>query len=145
MIRSLSAYGSGALFGGGLLVSGMVDPAKVLAFFDVAGAWDPSLGLTLLAALAVAVAGYRLCPRRGRPLFEQSFALPDQGRADGRAVLGAMLFGLGWGLVGYCPGPALVAAGGGITGALWFTIAMIGGMALWRMVEGVLETRALDV
>lgn len=143
MIRNVSAFVSGSLFGGGILISGMVDPAKVLAFFDVAGAWDPSLGITLLAALAVAAAGYRLCPRRGRPLFEKSFTLPDHEGPDGRTFLGAGLFGLGWGLVGYCPGPALVAAGGGVAGGLWFAIAMIGGMALWRIVEGALEARTM--
>jgi len=142
MTRTLSAFVSGALFGGGLLVSGMVDPAKVLAFFDIAGAWDPSLGLTMVIALAVAWTGYRYCPRRGRPVFEATFDLPSRDDIDGRLVIGSVLFGLGWGLVGYCPGPALVGVGGGITGALWFSIAMVGGMALWRMAEGILDSRA---
>lgn len=142
MTRNLSAYVSGALFGGGLLVSGMVDPAKVLAFFDFAGNWDPSLALTMAAALGVAFAGYRYCPRQGRPVFEATFELPSRNDLDARLIVGSAVFGFGWGLVGYCPGPALVAAAGGAKAALWFSIAMIGGMALWRITHGVLTDRA---
>jgi uncharacterized membrane protein YedE/YeeE len=133
MMRSLVALASGLLFGAGLLVSGMIQPAKVLNFLDLAGAWDPSLALVMAAALAVTFAGYRLAFRRPAPLFDTQFHLPTNQALDTRLLLGAALFGIGWGLGGYCPGPALAAAGGLAEGTLVFLAAFLAGTAATRL------------
>jgi uncharacterized membrane protein YedE/YeeE len=117
---------AGLLFGAGLLISGMADPAKVLGFLRLAPGWDPSLMFVMGGALAVTVPGFWLLHRRGRPLFAPDFA-PRALGLDGRLLLGAALFGLGWGLQGYCPGPAVVAAGLGQWPALVFLPAMFAG------------------
>lgn len=121
-------FALGLLFGIGLIVSGMADPAKVLAFLDPLGAWDPSLALVMAAAVAVAFAGYRLTFARGRPLLAPTFQLPTRGGLDLRLLSGAALFGIGWGLGGFCPGPALVSLGLGQPGTLAFVPAMLLGM-----------------
>jgi len=131
----LSAFAAGLLFGGGLLLSGMADPANVLGFFDVAGQWNPTLAFVMAGGLGVTWGGYRLCLRREAPLCEAGFQLPTSNRIDTRLIGGAVLFGLGWGMAGYCPGPALVATGGGIVSAALFAAAMVAGMAAWRLVE----------
>src|SRR5271166_3287436 len=107
MLRLVSAFASGLLFGLGLTVSHMVDPTKVLGFLDLAGDWDPSLALVMLGALVVAMPGYALARRLTRPLCAADFAVPSSTAVDRRLMVGALLFGTGWGLVGYCPGPAL--------------------------------------
>jgi uncharacterized protein len=117
---------SGALFGAGLVISGMADPAKVLAFLTLAPGWDPALMFVMGGAVAVTLPGYWLLHRRGRPLFAAGFS-PRVSGIDGRLVFGAALFGLGWGLQGYCPGPAVVAAGLGQWPALLFIPAMLAG------------------
>lgn len=118
---------SGLLFGAGLLVSGMADPARVLGFLTIGPGWDPSLAFVMGGALLVTVPGFALMRRRGRPLFAGSFALQGSPRPDRRLLAGAALFGLGWGLQGYCPGPAVVAAGLGQWPALLFLPAMLAG------------------
>ena len=127
-----SALASGRLFGCGLAVSGMINPQKVLSFLDFAamatGDWDPSLALVMASAVATTLAGYALVLRRSRPVLTSQFRLPTNRRSDSRLVAGAALFGLGWGLAGYCPGPALVALGLGASEALVFVASMLAGM-----------------
>ena len=117
---------AGLLFGAGLVVSGMADPARVLGFLTLAPGWDPSLGFVMAGALAVTLPGYALLQRRGQPLFAAEFA-PRITSVDRRLLIGAAIFGLGWGLQGYCPGPAVVAAGLGQWPALVFLPAMLVG------------------
>lgn len=123
----------GLLFGVGLVVSGMADPAKVLNFLDVAGTWDPSLAFVMGGAVAVAFAGYRLVFARGRPLIGGTFRLPQRTRIDRRVLAGPAVFGLGWGLAGFCPGPALTALGLAAPGTLVFVPAMLAGMWAARL------------
>lgn len=119
---------SGLLLGLGLAISGMADPAKVLNFLDIAGTWDPSLAFVMGGAVTVAFVGYRLAIRRGRPLFDLRFHLPMVTRADGRLVAGAVLFGIGWGLSGLCPGPAVTSLALAAEGTLVFVPFMLAGM-----------------
>jgi len=127
-MRSALAFAAlaGVLFGAGLVISGMAEPARVLGFLRLAPGWDPTLAFVMAAALAVAVPGYALLQRRGRPLLAEGFS-PRVTGIDGRLLLGAAIFGLGWGLQGYCPGPAVVAAGLGQWPALAFLPAMLVG------------------
>jgi uncharacterized membrane protein YedE/YeeE len=127
-----TAFVSGVLFAAGLVISGMTDAVKVTGFLDVTGAWDPSLAFVMGAALAVHVVPVRLLLRRGRPWFDTKLHLPVFHDVDARLVGGAALFGIGWGLVGYCPGPAIVSAAGGLFQGGVFTLAMLGGMALFH-------------
>jgi uncharacterized membrane protein YedE/YeeE len=135
MSRLLVAFASGLLFGLGLAVSGMINPAKVLAFLDIAGAWDPSLAFVMLGALIVTAAGYALARRLPAPLCGEAFHAPVRTDIDRRLAVGAILFGIGWGLVGYCPGPALASLGFAGGRALLFVIAMLIGMAAFSAVE----------
>lgn len=121
---------AGLLFGIGLVVSGMADPAKVLNFLDLAGHWDPSLAFVMGAAVIVTTIGYRLTFRRQKPVLDDEFHLPTKKQIDGRLVLGAAVFGAGWGLVGYCPGPALVALSLRAPATIVFVIAMLIGIAV---------------
>src|SRR5512136_1707657 len=123
---------AGLLFGIGLVVSGMANPAKVLNFLDFAGSWDPSLAFVMGGAVAVAGIGYRLILARPRPLFASSFQLPVQHALDARILVGPAVFGIGWGLSGFCPGPALTSLGLGAPGLLVFVPAMLAGMAAAR-------------
>lgn len=116
----------GLLFGAGLVVSGMADPDRVIAFLRLGPGWDPALMFVMGGAVAVTVPGYWLLHRRGKPLFADGFS-PRVAGIDGRLLLGAAIFGLGWGLMGYCPGPAVVAAGLGQWPALLFLPAMFAG------------------
>jgi hypothetical protein len=138
---SLIALGAGLLFGAGLAVSGMHDPAKVLGFLDIAaiahGDWDPSLAFVMLGGLLVTLPAFHYARRRAAPLAALRFQAPAAREIDIQLMLGAMVFGIGWGLVGYCPGPALAALAFGATGTILFVLAMITGMVLhdsgaWR-------------
>jgi uncharacterized protein len=124
-VKLVTAYLIGLVFGLGIAISGMMNPAKVLNFFDLAGTWDPSLALVMGGALAVAALGYRAVFRRSRPLFEQRFRLPTARAIDARLVGGSALFGVGWGIAGFCPGGALPALGTGRPEVLLFTAAML--------------------
>jgi uncharacterized membrane protein YedE/YeeE len=125
----LIAFAGGALFSLGLALSGMTDPAKVLGFLDIAGHWDPTLMFVMGGGVLVFAVAWRASRRLRAPLFASSFPqLPE--RIDRRLVVGALLFGAGWGLVGFCPGPALVAVGAGVHGAFLFVAAMVAGMYL---------------
>lgn len=125
--------GLGLLFGVGLVVSGMSDPAKVLNFLDLFGTWDPSLAFVMGGAVLVAFVGYRLVLRREQPVAAGRFDLPDEDGIDRRLLVGPALFGLGWGLGGFCPGPALTALGLGAAGTFAFVPAMIVGMWAARL------------
>ncbi len=131
-VRVLVALLSGALFGLGLAVSGMMNPAKVIGFLDFAGKWDPTLAFVMGGALLVCVPAFRLILKRPRPVLASGFALPSESALDARLLGGAALFGVGWGLSGFCPGPAVAALvpalATGITPVLVFFAAMISGM-----------------
>jgi len=126
----------GLLFGIGLIVSGMANPAKVLGFLDLFGSWDPSLALVMASAVGVGLAGFALDPRRTRSALGLPMYLPAKKSIDRRLVIGALVFGAGWGLAGFCPGPALVALGEGSREALIFASAMLAGMALFEITSG---------
>ncbi|MCP4560032.1 MAG: YeeE/YedE family protein [Bosea sp.] len=137
----LVQFAIGLIFGLGLILAGMSNPAKVLNFLDLAaiptGRWDASLLFVMAGGIAVTMLGYRLAFARGRPLLAERFALPGASRPDARLVTGAALFGIGWGLAGFCPGPALVAVLTGGMPALIFLAAMLVGMALARRLARV--------
>ena len=133
--RLAVALVAGVLFGAGLAVSGMMNPAKVLAFLDLAGDWDPSLALVMAAAVAMAVPAFRLAGRRSRPALARQFQIPSARQVDGPLLTGAALFGLGWGLVGLCPGPAVAVLTTALPDALVFFAAMMGGVILHRLVR----------
>jgi uncharacterized membrane protein YedE/YeeE len=122
----------GLLFGAGLVVSGMINPAKVLNFLDLAGSFDPSLAFVMAGAVAVTVLGYRVVLARERPVLASSFHLPARQTVDARLIAGAANFGVGWGLSGLCPGPAISSLGLGAPGVLVFVPAMLAGMATAR-------------
>jgi len=126
-------FACGALFALGLGVGGMTQPSRVLAFLDLGGAWDPRLGLVMLGAIAVYAPVYRAAIRRGRPLLAERFDLPTRRDLDARLVAGAALFGVGWGLAGLCPGPALTSLASGEPGAVVFVGAMLAGLAGARL------------
>ena len=128
MTRELAALACGLVFGAGLLVSGMTNPAKVLGFLDVAGTWDPTLAFVMGGALSVNAAAWAATRRRARPLFAEQFALPEERAIDGRLLAGAALFGVGWGLVGLCPGPALAGLLRGKLPVYVFVAALLAGM-----------------
>lgn len=111
-MKTLMGYIAGLIFGLGLTISGMTDPARVLGFLDIAGAWDPTLIFVLGGAVATNFIGYRLVLRRLHPIFGERFQLPTRQDLDSRLIVGASLFGIGWGLSGYCPGPAFASISG---------------------------------
>jgi uncharacterized membrane protein YedE/YeeE len=138
----LTAFIAGLLFGSGLILSGMSNPAKVLAFLDVAGQWDPSLIFVMVGAILVAAIAFRVGGARARTLFGGTIHMPGAARVDTRLVLGSVVFGVGWGLVGYCPGPALTSLAVGGWPTLLFVAAMIAGMTVFEAVERIAAWRA---
>lgn len=132
---ALTSAIAGLLFGLGLIVSGMADPAKVLAFLDLAGAWDPSLALVMAGAIGVGTVGFALAGQRPVSWLGAQMKLPTATRIDRRLILGGAVFGIGWGLAGFCPGPALAALGMGEGKALVFVAAMIAGMGAYEYLE----------
>jgi uncharacterized protein len=134
-MRTLNAFLCGLLFGIGLILSGMANPAKVLAFLDLAGHWDPSLAFVMAGAVALAAVGFRLARTRSNSVLGAPMQLPTARRIDARLVLGSLVFGAGWGLAGFCPGPALVSAGSGELRAWLFVAAMLAGMGLYTALE----------
>ena len=131
---ALSALLSGLVFGLGLIVSGMANPAKVLGFLDLAGPWDPSLALVMAGAIAVGFFAFLIAKKRTRSFIGAEMKLPTASAIDSRLLAGSSLFGAGWGVAGFCPGPGLVALGMGEPKALVFVGAMLAGMAIfsWR-------------
>lgn len=140
-MRSVVAFGCGALFALGLGIGGMTQPSRVLAFLDVSGEWDPALALVMLGAIAVYAPVYRLAVRRDRPVLAAAWDLPARRDVDGRLVIGAALFGVGWGLAGLCPGPALTALASGEPAALLFVAAMLAGITGSRLGVGRRDRR----
>jgi len=136
MIAFALAAVSGAVFALGLALGGMTIPAKITSFLDVGGAWDPALAFVMAGAIAVYAPAVRLLQRRPRPLIAERFHWPTPRAIDARLVGGAALFGVGWGLSGYCPGPALASLTGGAPSAVVFVAAMIAGIAVTRAVLG---------
>ncbi len=127
---------AGLVFGLGLIVSGMANPAKVLGFLDLAGAWDPSLALVMAGAIGVGLIAFLFARGRTRSWLGAEMEMPTLRGIDRRLVGGAVLFGMGWGVAGFCPGPALVALGMGQAKALVFVAAMLAGMAVFEWLEG---------
>ena len=131
-MKALAAFVCGLLFAVGLALSGMAQPSKVIGFLDVAGgAWDPSLAFVMLGGVAVVALARRLAPIA--PLFEPSYPTLRRHGIDRRLLLGATIFGVGWGLVGYCPGPAIVSLGAAVPGSLLFCASMLMGMAIFQV------------
>lgn len=142
MLRVIVALVAGLLFGLGLTVSQMVNPAKVIGFLDVAGDWDASLAFVMAAAIPVTTVGYLLAGRFRSPLAAPAFNLPTRRDIDWPLVLGAILFGIGWGLVGYCPGPALASILLGNPISDLFVVSMLTGMAAYSTAQFLLTRRA---
>jgi uncharacterized membrane protein YedE/YeeE len=126
---------TGVILGIGLLLSGMANPGKVLGFLDLAGHWDPSLGLVMAGAIAVGVVGFAIAKHRTRSFLKLPMELPTATVIDRRLVIGSALFGIGWGLGGICPGPSLVTLAMGIPQAITFVAAMLAGMQLSRIMQ----------
>lgn len=131
----LTSLLAGLVFGLGLIVSGMANPAKVLGFLDLAGAWDPSLMLVMAGAVGVAFFAFLVAQGRQRSLIGAEMNLPATRRVDGRLAAGAAMFGIGWGIAGFCPGPALLGLGMGQPKALLFVLAMLAGMLVFDVIE----------
>lgn len=131
-MRHLLTLLTGIIFGTGIALSGMANPAKVINFFDVAGSWDPSLAFVMGGALIVTFIGYRLVLGRERPVFEPQFDIPQNRKLDAKLLGGAGIFGIGWGIAGFCPGGALPALGTGNVNVILFVAALIAGMFATR-------------
>lgn len=134
-VIKVSSFIAGLLFGVGLLLAGMVNPGKVLAFLDLSGAWDPSLGLVMVGAIAVAIGPFTWARQQSRSLLGRTIQLPTQRKLDPRLIGGNLLFGAGWGLAGICPGPAMVILLAGHWQAIVFILAMLAGMLLFAALE----------
>ena len=134
-MTAITALLAGLLFGVGLMVSGMANPAKVQGFLDLAGSWDPSLAFVMAGAIAIGSIAFLIARRRKRSLLGLPMQLPAGTAVTLRLVLGSAAFGIGWGLAGFCPGPALVALGAGYPKAVGFVAAMVAGMAVFEIVE----------
>lgn len=132
-----AAFAAGLVFGIGLLLSGMTDPGKVIGFLDVFGAWDPSLAFVMGGAILVGFFAFLFAGRRARTFLGGEMHLPQRRDIDARLVAGSVVFGIGWGLAGFCPGPALVSLASGVEQAAVFVAAMLGGMAIHAVLERI--------
>lgn len=135
MQHRITEFFVGLLFGLGLMLSGMTDPGKVLGFLDLAGLWDPSLALVMGGAIAVGVFAFSAAKKRSLSYLGVDLRLPGQQHIDKRLVVGSLLFGAGWGLAGFCPGPALVSMAAGQSKAVWFVVSMLIGMLIFEVAE----------
>jgi len=141
-MASIFSLLAGAVFGIGLIISGMANPAKVLGFLDLAGKWDPSLAFVMAGAIVVGSLGFAVARKRATSLLGLQMRIPSATQIDQRLVGGSLLFGIGWGIAGFCPGPALVALGMGEQKAVVFVIAMLVGMGLFEVFERGATLRA---
>jgi len=130
-----TAFLTGLIFGVGLIISGMTNPSKIIGFLDIAGVWDPSLLLVMVGAITVSYFAYRKASALARPLLGDEMQLPKSREVNRRLVVGSLIFGAGWGLAGYCPGPALASIATGAHEPIIFVIAMIAGMAIYELME----------
>ena len=134
MSRVLASLCAGFLFGIGLALSKMIDPNKVINFLDIAGNWDPSLALVMGGALSITLVAFRVIPKRAAPLFDDKFRLPTRRDIDKPLLGGATLFGIGWGMAGYCPGPAIASLGMGFLDPAILVLAMVAGFTAHRFI-----------
>ena len=134
-----AALAAGLLFGLGLALSGMLDPMRVLGFLDVAGAWDPSLAIVLAGAVGISLLGYGVSRLMTAPAYAERFEIPASRRIDAPLLAGSALFGIGWGLAGFCPGPAIASLSLGVPRSFLFVAAMLAGMVLHRLLRGALD------
>lgn len=130
---------SGFIFGMGLLISGMANPSKVIGFLDVAGNWDPSLAFVMIGAISISMLSFRYVKRTSSTIWGEIVQLPTAKKIDKKLIFGSLLFGIGWGLVGFCPGPAIVAIGTGNLKAIIFTISMIVAMLIYEWLQTALD------
>ncbi len=138
MISILMALVAGVIFSLGLMISGMANPAKVQNFLDVAGQWDPSLAFVMIGAIGVGAVAFRIAGKRSKPLVADTFSLPTRTDIDKPLLAGAAIFGIGWGLAGYCPGPAIASISIGATTTFFFVISMLAGMILAKFTKRLL-------
>ena len=134
-IDTLSSFLVGLIFGIGLILAGMTNPAKVIGFLDITGTWDPSLAFVMGGAILVAIVAFRFAKKRTTNFLGGAMRLPTSDMIDKRLVIGSLLFGAGWGLAGFCPGPAITSIGTGNSKAVIFVIAMIVGMAIFELAD----------
>ncbi|MGH8634378.1 MAG: DUF6691 family protein [Burkholderiales bacterium] len=140
-MNAVSAFAVGLLFGVGLILSGMTDPSKIIGFLDLAGAWDPSLAFVMGGAVLVGFVAFRVARKLTVSFLGGAMHLPAARHIDRELIFGSLAFGVGWGLAGYCPGPAVVALGAGQDKAVVFVIAMIAGMALYEAADRLFHAR----
>ena len=140
-MRLTAAYLIGLIFGLGIVISGMVNPAKVLNFFDVAGSWDPSLAFVMGGALLITAIGYRFVLNQNSPVLDTQFQIPQSRKVDMRLIGGAAIFGIGWGMAGFCPGGALPAVGTGRIDVLLFVAALVAGIYAAQMMMRFTQER----
>lgn len=140
-MRLLISYLIGIVFGVGISISGMANPAKVLNFFDIAGTWDPSLAFVMGGALVVTFIGYRFVLKRPAPMMDMRFHLPTRRDLDLPLIGGSAVFGIGWGIAGFCPGGALPALGTGVQDVFIFTGALIAGIAIAKVAQALIANR----
>jgi len=140
-MHALSAFAVGLIFGIGLLISGMTDPSKIIGFLNLAGPWDPSLAFVMGGAIAVGFIAFRFARGRTAAFLGGAMRLPTARQIDRRLVLGSLVFGIGWGLAGYCPGPAVVSVGLGQDKAIVFVVAMLAGMGIYELIERFRQPR----
>lgn len=133
----ISSLIAGLLFGVGLILSGMTDPAKVIGFLDVTGIWNPSLALVMMGAISVSYFAFRNAGKQSTTILGQQIALPSNRKIDIRLILGSITFGMGWGLAGYCPGPALASIATGHEEPILFVISMLVGIAIYEVLQRI--------
>ncbi|MGZ5038598.1 MAG: DUF6691 family protein [Usitatibacter sp.] len=143
-LETLASFATGMLFAAGLIVSGMVNPAKVQGFLDLFGRWDPSLALVMAAAVGVGFVGFAWTSERAQSALGLPMRISSNRSIDRRLIFGATVFGVGWGLAGFCPGPAVVALASGSSKAIVFAVSMLAGMALFEWMESRREERSVD-
>lgn len=134
-MRRLTEFVVGLIFGIGLIISGMTNPAKVIGFLDLAGLWDPSLAFVMGGAILVGVVAFAFAKRRAVSFFGDALHWPTSSAIDRRLIIGSLIFGAGWGLAGFCPGPAMVSFSAGVPKTIAFVAAMLVGMALFEVIE----------